>query len=130
MAQIIELQQLSLVSETTPVGAAVATEAPAAAAVEKKDETVSHLDTYPHGALVPDMNQPKAVKANRRLSTRFMNGIKNFGKKENAATPNEEKAKDTVESKPAEETATTSEAPKLEKPVPAEPLKIEEVSSV
>ena len=75
------------------------------------------------------MTQPKAVKANRRLSTRFINGIKNFGKKEHATSPKEEKPAEAVEAKPAEEaTVTSTEAPVLGKPIPTEPLSIDEVS--
>ena len=72
--------------------------------------------------------QPKALKSGRRLSTRFISGLKNFGKKEHGA---KEEKKEHVEAKPEEPAATpaaSGEAPKPEQPVLAAPIKIEEAS--
>ena len=139
MCWIVNRHELELIrSETTPAAAAAeagpaaepeatpaATETKVGATAEKKEESVgAHCWCF---RVIVD-TQPKALKAGRRLSTRFISGIKNFGKKDHPAA--KEEKKEATETPATEETpaAVADEAPKLEKPIPAEPLKIEEVS--
>jgi hypothetical protein len=72
-----------------------------------------------------DSQTPKNIKATRRLSTRFTSFVHKIGgKKDGSTTP-------PVEKSEAAATAPVSdEAPKLDQPALAEPLKMEEVSSI
>lgn len=106
---------------TQDVPAATASEATAASA-EKHDEHVSQRQTP-----TPDL-QPKGLKAGRRLSSRLISGLKNFGKKDHVA---KEDKREPTEPKHEESTPTTvvsDEAPRLGQPMLAEPIRIEEVS--
>lgn len=105
------------------VPAATASEATAASA-EKHDEHVSQRQTPP----TPTDLQPKGLKAGRRLSSRLISGLKNFGKKDHVA---KEDKREPTEPKHEESTPTTvvsDEAPRLGQPMLAEPIRIEEVS--
>ena len=96
----------------------------AAAVTEKKEEGVSLPESANDIKLT--VSQPKAIKSSRRISQRFMQGFKNFGKKD-AVTPKEEKSQAAAEAKPEEPAPVAAEAPQLEKPVAAEPLALDEV---
>ena len=68
-------------------------------------------------------------KANRRLSARLTGWAKGLSKKEHATTPKDEVTKEDAEGKVEVSSPVSEKAPKLEKPVLAEPLKLDEVSS-
>ena len=68
-------------------------------------------------------------KASRRLSARFTGWAKGLGKKEQTTTPKDELAKEAMERKIHEPMPVSDEAPKLDQPVLAEPIQIDEVST-
>ncbi len=72
--------------------------------------------------------QPKMLKANRRLSARLTGWAKGFGKKEQSTTPKDEISKESAEPNIVESSPIADEAPRLEQPVLAEPIKIGELS--
>ena len=67
-------------------------------------------------------------KSSRRLSARFTGWAKGLGKKEQSTTPKDELTKEAMERKIGESTPVSDEAPKLDQPVLAEPIQIDEVS--
>jgi hypothetical protein len=80
-----------------------------------------------------DIQPPKGIKATRTLSTRFTSFVHKIGGKRDGTTtpPAEKEDKEVAAAKPTTAVAAVSdEAPKLDEPAPAEPLKMEEVSYV
>ena len=109
-----------------PVSDTVVEDKPVEEATTTKDEVARPV---PFGLDPADLSQPRLPKPNRRLSARITGWAKGFGssKKEQSTTPKEEVTEGPAERQIHQPAPVSDEAPRLEQPVLAEPIKIEQV---